>query len=154
MVTRGKGCVGQVVKGKGGQIYADRRWFGFEWWARTAACHTVYCTDHVSLKCTTETYTVLKVFYWLIWEKEGEEREKGGEERERERHFLSKKYCCSTYLCIHWLILVCALMGDQTCNLGVSGWCSNQLSYLARAETYIILLTNVTPINLNLFLKR
>ena len=26
--------------------------------------------------------------------------------------------CFSTYLCIHWLILVCALTGDQTCNLG------------------------------------
>ena len=29
--------------------------------------------------------------------------------------------CRSTYLCIHWLILVCTLTGDQTCNLGVSG---------------------------------
>ena len=29
--------------------------------------------------------------------------------------------CCSTYLCIHWLILVCALTGDQTHNLGVLG---------------------------------
>ena len=41
--------------------------------------------------------------------------------------------CCFTYLHIHWLLLVCALTGDQTCNLGVSRWRSNQLSYTARA---------------------
>ena len=35
---------------------------------------------------------------------------------------------CSTYLCIHWLLLVCSLIGDWTHNLGVSGQCSNQLS--------------------------
>ena len=39
---------------------------------------------------------------------------------------------CSTYLCIHSLILVCALTGDQTHNLGALGWCSNQLSNPAR----------------------
>ena len=38
-----------------------------------------------------------------------------------------------TYLCVHWLIFVCALTGDQTCNLGVTDWHSNQLSHLARA---------------------
>ena len=48
----------------------------------------------------------------------------------RERETL---ICCFTYLCIHWLILVCALTGDQTCNLAISGWCSNQLSYLTKA---------------------
>lgn len=41
--------------------------------------------------------------------------------------------CCSTHLCIHRLILVCALTGDWTHNVGVLGWCSNQLSYPARA---------------------
>ena len=30
---------------------------------------------------------------------------------------------------IHWLILVCALTGDWTHNLGVPGWCSNQMSH-------------------------
>ena len=40
---------------------------------------------------------------------------------------------CSTYLCIHWLIVVCALNGDQTLNLGISEQRSNQLSYAARA---------------------
>ena len=39
---------------------------------------------------------------------------KGGRERET-------SICCSTYLCIHWLILVCALTGDRTRNLGLSG---------------------------------
>ena len=28
---------------------------------------------------------------------------------------------CSTYLCIHWLLLVCALTRDQTQNFGVIG---------------------------------
>ena len=28
---------------------------------------------------------------------------------------------CYTYLCTHWLSLVCALTRDQTCNIGVSG---------------------------------
>ena len=41
--------------------------------------------------------------------------------------------CCSTYLCIHWLILVCALTGDPTCNLDIWGQHANQLSYLTRA---------------------
>ena len=38
-------------------------------------------------------------------------------ERERDT---STSICCSIYLCIHWLILVCALNGDWTHNLGVS----------------------------------
>ena len=38
-----------------------------------------------------------------------------------------------TYLCTHWLVLVCALTRDRTLNLGVSGRRSNQLSYWARA---------------------
>ena len=40
----------------------------------------------------------------------------------------------STYICIRWFILVYALTGDPTYNLGVSGRCSNQLNYAARAE--------------------
>ena len=39
----------------------------------------------------------------------------GGGERQRETLI-----CCSTYFCIHWLILVCALTRDQTLNLGTS----------------------------------
>ena len=46
----------------------------------------------------------------------------------RERETLT----CSIYLCPQWLIPVCALTGHQTRNLGISGRCSNQLSYLAR----------------------
>ena len=38
----------------------------------------------------------------------------------------------------HWLILVCALTRDWTCNLGASGQHSNQLSYLARAHIYFL----------------
>ena len=44
------------------------------------------------------------------------ERDEVEGEREREREI-----CCSTYLCIHWLIPVCALTRDQTLNLGVLG---------------------------------
>ena len=38
--------------------------------------------------------------------------------------------CCSTYICIHWLLLICTLTGDRTHSLGAS---SNQPNYLARA---------------------
>ena len=48
-----------------------------------------------------------------------------GQERERKTLI-----CCSTYLCIHWLTLVCTLTGDQTHNLGLLGRCSNQLTEL------------------------
>ena len=42
---------------------------------------------------------------------------------------------CSTYLCIHSLILICALDGgSDSHNLGISEWCSNQLSHLARTR--------------------
>ena len=44
----------------------------------------------------------------------------GGRERERERNS-DRSFRCSTYLWIHWLLLVCALTGDGTCNLGLSG---------------------------------
>ena len=54
-----------------------------------------------------------------------------GREREREKESTIYR---STYSCIHWLILACALTRDQTCNLGVLGRCSNQLSYPARVE--------------------
>lgn len=50
--------------------------------------------------------------------------------RERERE--KETDCWSTYLCIHWVILIYAQIRDRTCNLGVSGWHSNQSSYPAR----------------------
>ena len=62
-------------------------------------------------------------FYWFIWEREW-------------------LICCSTYLCICWLILACALTGDQTCNLGVLRWHSNKLGYPARAFIIILIQRN------------
>ena len=32
--------------------------------------------------------------------------------------------CYSTYLYVHWLLLVCSLTRDWTCNLNISGQCS------------------------------
>ena len=49
---------------------------------------------------------------------------------ERQRETL---ICCCSCLCTRWLVLACALTGDGSRNLGVSGRCSNQLSYQARA---------------------
>ena len=40
--------------------------------------------------------------------------------RDRER----PRFCCSTYLCIHWLILACALTGDWTHSLRLLRRCS------------------------------
>ena len=55
---------------------------------------------------------------------------------EREGMEERKKYqfCCSTYLCIHWWLLTCALTGDRICKLGVYGKCSNQLNYPAGVQ--------------------
>ena len=39
---------------------------------------------------------------------------------------------CSTYLCVHWLTLVRALVGVGTHNPGAWRLCSNRLSYPAR----------------------
>ena len=76
------------------------------------------------------TLTLCKRFYLLIWDRETE--------RERDRQTdRQTSICCSTYLCLYWLILVCALTRDQTHNLGVSRQCSNQLSYPARAELFL-----------------
>ena len=53
--------------------------------------------------------------------------------REREKE---TSICYSTYWCIHWLILVCALTGDWTHKLGVLGRCCNNLSCPARAKCF------------------
>ena len=55
-----------------------------------------------------------------------------GEERERDWERKRVVSCCFMHLGIHWLLPVCALTRDWTHNLGMSGWCSNQLSYPAR----------------------
>ena len=66
-------------------------------------------------------------------------------EGEKERE---KSICCSTYLCICWLLLACVLTRDWTHNLGVSWqWC-NQLSHPARTQILIS-----TSYFLGLFLK-
>ena len=54
------------------------------------------------------------------------DREEGGERQ------TSISY--STHPCIHWLIIVCALIGDQIRNPGVLGLCSNQMSHLVRSR--------------------
>ena len=60
----------------------------------------------------------LKVFCWL-----------GAGERQRQRQTETQTSVCrSTYLWIHWLILVCVLTWDQTCSLCISSQCSNPLS--------------------------
>lgn len=45
VVTKGEGW--GAVKGKGGQIYGDGRWFNFGWWAHNA----------IYRPCITEMYT-------------------------------------------------------------------------------------------------
>ena len=67
--------------------------------------------------------------YWCL------EREEGREKR--------TSVCNSNSWHIHWLLLICTLTGDWTCNLGVLGQYSNQLSSLARTT---VLLESVGPI--------
>ena len=66
-----------------------------------------------------------------------EGRRERDRQREREKEIL---ICCSTYLCIHWLILVCAPTRDRTHNRGVLGRNSNQMSYPARAKAYYLVI--------------
>ena len=75
-------------------------------------------------------------------------------ERKREKETL---ICCSTYLCIHSLFLVCALTGGWTHNLGIPGWRANHLRYLARIKTWLfwnvpkLLCYKMIPINTSQF---
>ena len=81
-------------------------------------------------------------FFFLL------EKGKGREgEREKERTLIY----CSTYSCIHWLLLVCALTRDQTFNLGISEQCSNQLCYLASATVDIFILFLISEENASTF---
>ena len=79
--------------------------------------------EAVSFHCFLRKFT-----YWFL-RKRGRERER---ETEKERE---TSICCSTYLCIHLLIFVCALTRDQTHNLGVVEWLSDQLSYSTRVPS-------------------
>ena len=85
-------------------------------------------------------------FKFIDFREEGGSGGKGREERERKK---KTSICCSTYLCICWLIPVCALTGDQSHNLGVSGQCTNQLSHPARAVLNLVTLvisSSLTPL--------
>lgn len=64
------------------------------------------------------------------------EREKGREKkRQREGGREGDRFVVLLiYIYFHWLLLVCALTGDRTHNLGVPGQYSNQLGYLAKAS--------------------
>ena len=63
-----------------------------------------------------------RIFFVLNWSLETER--KRGEEWKG-----GASICCSTHLCIHWLILVRALTRNRICNLGVLGEHSKKLSY-------------------------
>ena len=60
------------------------------------------------------------------------EKEEGGERGEQ------TSICCSTYSCTHWFFPACALTGDRTRNHGTLRWHFNQLSYSARAHSWIL----------------
>ena len=59
-------------------------------------------------------------------ERERKREKEGGKEREKQKTLI----WCSTYLYIHWLLLVCALTRGWTHNCDALEWCSNQLSHL------------------------
>ena len=62
-----------------------------------------------------------------------------GKERERRGKETEILTCHPTFLCIHWLFLVCTLTGDRTHNLGVSVHCSNLVRYPAAKATLAFL---------------
>ena len=72
------------------------------------------------------------LIFFLIIDFREREREWGERGSGGERETATS---CSTYLCFHRLIFVCALTRDQTCCLGILGRLSNQLSHPARARS-------------------
>lgn len=74
------------------------------------------------------------VIYGFIRERKRgrvEEREEGRGRRKRGGGRGREAVCCSSDLCIHWLLLVYVLTGDWTCILSTSRGSSNPLSYPA-----------------------
>ena len=60
---------------------------------------------------------------------------------ERERRGGERSINLLFHLRVHWLILLCALRGEWTCDLGVSGWGPNELSQPARALSWILIVS-------------
>ena len=89
---------------------------------KVSVCPWQSCLTLISLvavraknKGTVFLKNVFLIFLLILEERKlGRERERGRDGAGRERLI-----CCSTYLCIHWLILVLALTRDQTHSLGV-----------------------------------
>ena len=119
-----------------------------DWATPARALHSCFLMriyiKHISL--STFQISILKAsssFFFFL-----REREEG---RDRKTSF-----CCFSYLCIHWLLLVCALTRVWTHSLGRWGQCSNQLRYPVRAPPHfsffifaIILLQTFSIICLN-----
>ena len=78
-------------------------------------------------------FPFLSFFLRNWWERREIETERE-RERERERPWF-------VIPLIHWLIFICAFTRGQTHNLGISGWCSNQLSYLARYANFLFIMS-------------
>ena len=58
--------------------------------------------------------------------------------------FRETSICCSSYRCIRWLILVCALTGEGTHNLGMLWRCSNQPPcFPGQGEWVVILMSRL-----------
>ena len=106
----------------------------WEWTACLRKSHKVWFSHRQVLHVPVETYWEICTIFtqFLKFFKEFLLFDWFEKERERERE---ASICCSTYLYIHWLILICFLTRDETCNLGVLGQYSNQLSYLARTHS-------------------
>ena len=120
-----KGCRGRI-----------QTWTGLSY-SQTAVLPTTNCTqgkDDGRLKKITheEGFIGSTLFLFLNFLFIDFRQTKEGQ---KERKTL---ICCSTYWCIHWLILICALTGDRTCNLGISRRCSHPRSHPARARLYSV----------------
>ena len=97
-----------------------KKWYLLEATGRIISIDSLFCPSRQHSELT-QIMKLYKVFNFLknllMWERE-------------------TSICFSTHLCIHWLILVCALTEDQTCKLGLLGLLSIQLRYLARANLH------------------
>ena len=69
--------------------------------------------------CVCKTLYALKKGYHLTFKKIVDFREEGGRERDRETQRERGHFFITLIYAFYWLILVCALIGDGTCNLGI-----------------------------------
>ena len=124
------GCRGRVYVTRNINYNQSLRWFSVSYlqsliwpWSSSPGRTTVMSWNSHS---STPHWFISFIFLNWPWG----ERETDTD-RQTDRQTLT---CCSTYLSIHWLLVVCTFTRDGTHNPGLAGWLYNQSSYSVRAS--------------------